>query len=178
LGLATVLGIVRRHYGFVDVQSEVGRGTCFSVYLPAAEQGCAEVGPASISLPPGQGELVLVVDDEASIRDSLQLMLQTWGYKVLTANDGAQALALYNGCRSEVALVLLDMMMPVLDGPTTLRALRCLDPKLRVIGLSGLPSGSKPEDLDGVPVDGYLAKPFTAQQLLLSVRQVLDGALA
>ncbi len=176
LGLATVLGIVRRHQGFVDVQTELGRGTCFSVYLPAAPAGLTGEGAPPPDLPPGRGERILVVDDEASVRDGLQLTLQTWGYKVLTANDGARALALYHGCRGELALVLLDMMMPVLDGPTTLRALRCLDPKLPVIGMSGLPTGARPEDLDGVPVNDHLAKPFTAERLLRAVRHVLDAA--
>jgi len=117
LGLSTVQGIVKGHGGFINVYSEVGKGSQFSVYLPLAEATNAESSSARRSeISFGEGELILVVDDEAAIREIAKGTLENFGYRVLTASDGAEALALYAEHKGEIAVVLTDMMMPLMNG--------------------------------------------------------------
>src|SRR6185295_8044409 len=130
LGLSTVAGIVRSHGGFVNVYSEFGRGARFKVYLPAIAAAHSEPAkPSHRDLPVGNGELVLVIDDESAIREVARETLSAFGYRVMIASDGAEAMAVFAAHRSEVKVVLTDMMMPYMDGPATIRALRRLDPK-------------------------------------------------
>jgi CheY-like chemotaxis protein len=142
LGLSTVIGIVKNHGGFVNVYSEIGKGTRFKVYLPVADTGqlrSAENSTAEI--PFGHGEMILVVDDEAAIREIARRTLENCGYRVLTAGDGAEAIALYAEKRDEIEAVLTDMMMPYMDGLATIRALQRLDPLVRSLR----PAGSMPK---------------------------------
>lgn len=176
LGLATVHTVVKSHGGFVLVESEVGRGTTFHIYLPAdpALRNAAPPPPSAAELPRGHGELVLVVDDEFSIRHITQKTLQAFGYRVLTAGDGTAAVSLYTKHAGEIAVVLTDMMMPVMDGATTIQTLRRINPAVKIIAASGLDSR---EEFSRMPVDGgqpFLAKPYTAETLLKLIREVLD----
>ena len=173
LGLATVLGIVRGHGGFVNVRSEVGKGTQFSVYLPVAPTGVACAPAPREVLPCGSGELVLVVDDEAAIREITRTTLEANGYRVLTAGDGTEALALFAQHRPDIRLVLTDMMMPVMDGPATVRALRKLAPQVRVVAMSGLAAGTSTPAAGGVDALAVLQKPYTAADLLRTLREAL-----
>ncbi|HMZ22471.1 MAG TPA: response regulator, partial [Blastocatellia bacterium] len=167
LGLSTVAGIVRSHGGFVNVYSEVGRGTQFKIYLPAIETAqAAPVKAARADLPLGNGELVMVVDDEAAIRDIARETLLTFGYQVLVANDGTEALALYSQHKDEIRCVITDMMMPFLDGPATIRALRKLAPQLKIIATSGLKANGKTAEAAQLGVETFLQKPYTAEALL------------
>jgi PAS domain S-box-containing protein len=172
LGLSTVAGIVKGHGGFVTVDSEVGRGTQFAVYLPATEAAGAAEAAGRPDLPPGRGELVLVVDDEASIREVLRATLEAHSYRVLAAKDGAEAVALLAQHRGAVDVVLTDMEMPVMDGVATVRAVRALDPRVRVVAASGLRSHAKVLETD-LGVRAFLPKPYTADQLLTTLRTVL-----
>jgi CheY-like chemotaxis protein len=174
LGLSTVAGIVRSHGGFVSVYSEIGRGARFKVYLPAIES--AHAAPAQSprrDLPVGNGELILVVDDENAIREVAKETLNAFGYRVIIAGDGAEAMAVFAMRKDEVKVVITDMMMPYMDGPATIRALRRLDPKVKIIATSGLKAEDKIADAAQLGVKTFLPKPYTAEKLLKTVAAVL-----
>jgi PAS domain S-box-containing protein len=172
LGLSTVMGIVKSHHGFINVYSEVGRGTQFKVYLPAAEAIQSEPVEDS-ELPTGDGELILVVDDEPAIRDITKTSLQAYNYKTLTASDGIEAVALYADHRDEISVVLTDMMMPSMDGPTTIRTLQKINPQVKIIAVSGLASSDKLATAVDIGVKTCLSKPFTVKELLKTLQGVL-----
>lgn len=176
LGLSTALTIVKSHGGFINVYSELHKGTQFTLYLPAlGTPSSAESDLAHSDLPLGKGEVILVVDDEESIREITRGTLETFGYKVLTASDGTEALALYADQKDEIAVVLTDMVMPFMDGPATIRALRRMNDKVKIIAASGLGAGQRPGEgpLEGVSV--FLNKPYTAEKLLKTLAGVLQS---
>jgi nitrogen-specific signal transduction histidine kinase/ActR/RegA family two-component response regulator len=178
LGLSTVMAIVKSHDGIVNVYSEPGKGTTFKVYLPAMETS-SEVRKEqseAANLPRGNGETVLVVDDEASILTITSQTLQAFGYRVVTAMDGADALSVYVQHRNEIAVVLTDMMMPVLDGPATIQALMRINPTVKIIAASGLNTNGGEAKPAGAGVKHFLTKPYTAGTLLKAMRAILDEA--
>jgi CheY-like chemotaxis protein len=177
LGLSTTIGIVRAHQGFINVYSEPGRGSQFTVYLPALVSEAAERPPeVRTLLPEGRGELVMVVDDEANIREMTGRTLTAFGYRVLAAEDGTEAVALFAQRHGEIAAVILDMMMPFMDGVATARALKRMNPAVRLIGSSGLAEQRKLAEAEQAGLIGFLPKPYTADQLLRVLADALKPA--
>jgi PAS domain S-box-containing protein len=172
LGLSTAMGIIKSHGGFMKVYSEVGRGTQFKVYLSATE-GAQQQQAEDMELPKGNGELILVVDDELSIREITEILLEVNNYKVLTATDGIEAIALYAQHKADISVVLMDMMMPEMDGLTTIQTLGKINPYLKIIATSGLTSNDKMAEAACAGVKAFLSKPYTALELLTTLSSVL-----
>lgn len=174
LGLSTTQGIVKSHYGFVQLESQVGKGSEFKVYLPASVVQAAAATPskenaASLS---GHGELVLVVDDEEAVRVAAKMALERFGYRVAVASNGAEAVSIYALRSGEVAVVILDMAMPIMDGPATIVALRSMNPRIRIIASSGLPSDERTTSALESGVEHFISKPYTGESLLTVLREV------
>lgn len=171
LGLSTVIGIIKGHGGFVKVYSEVGRGTQFQVYFPAVDT--PSVSPTLESeLPKGNGELILVVDDEAAIREITKASLEAYNYKAITASNGIEAAAIYEDHHQQISLVLTDMMMPSMDGPTTIKTLQKINPKVKIIAVSGLSSSDNLVKAKSAGVKIFLSKPYSTRELLETIENV------
>lgn len=174
LGLSTAQSIVKAHGGFLRVRSEERKGTEFQVFLPAT-QAEAPPGLAAVDLCElrGQGELILVVDDEASVRDLAGRILERNGYQVLMAADGNEALGLFVKRQSQIALVLADVIMPVMDGPTLAASLRRLQPAVNVFYMTGWADTEKMAQAGACFEGGLIEKPFTTAALLQAIQSRL-----
>jgi len=156
----------------------VGHGTTFKIYLPADPTLRADAAiPAVTDLLRGRGELVLVIDDESSIRNITQQTLEAFGYRVITAGGGAEAIALYAKRAGEIGVVITDTMMPVMNGVGLIKALIEFNPSARIIASSGFAVTAEVTETGSAKVSGFLAKPYTAQTLLRLLREVLDRPL-
>jgi len=176
LGLSIVLAIMKKHGGFVRVETEVGKGSVFRVFIPAAdEQAVAPAPTSAAALPKGNGELILVVDDETAICSLLRRTLERESYRVVTANDGREGLELFLSHRAEVRLVITDLMMPVMDGTELIRSLRALEPNLGIIAASGLDLDANRAQLAALGVEEVLAKPLTTRALLDAIHRLLSS---
>ncbi len=166
LGLSTVYSIVKSHGGFVNVASEQGQGTNFSVFLPAAESDTLihEGEGVGEDVVMGNGECILLVDDEPFILETATEILQSHGYKTCTATNGREALELYHAQKDNIRLVLTDLMMPEMDGVTLIRTLRAEAPNLPIVAASGM-MGEKADAVMNAGADGLLSKPFSVDRL-------------
>ncbi len=176
LGLSAAFGIVKGHGGFINVHSDIGKGTQFKVYLPAIETNEGRRSEAREPEPPsGRGESILVVDDEASLREVMKVILERNGYRVITASDGAEAIASYVQNGAEIKAVIMDMVMPIMDGPASIKALHKINPEVKIIAASGLMERDKLAEITGIEVEAFLSKPYKAYNLLMTLYKVLNG---
>ena len=174
LGLSTSLAIVKSHGGFIRVQSETGKGTTFEIYLPGKSALSSRPEAKTDAEPQrGNGELVLIVDDEAKVRQIMQQTLETFGYRAIVASGGDEAALIFAARHSEIDVVITDMMMPVMDGPVTIQVLRNIDPSMRIIATSGVPVK---DHADRLNVKHFLMKPYTAETLLAELKSILGEA--
>ena len=169
LGLSTTAAIVKSHGGFIDVDTALGRGTTFKVFLPARRSAAAPAAAAEPEIPEGRGELVLVVDDEAAILSIARETLESYGYSVLTAASGEVALGIFRDRHCDVRLVLTDMSMPGLSGAQTIQALRAIDPGVPIVATSGRAME------EGVSATGFLPKPYSGRTLLETVQAAMGS---
>ena len=177
LGLSTCHAIARSHGGFILVSSEIGKGSRFDVYLPAIVLADPRVEAAATQapLPHGRGELLLVVDDEEGIRKIVRRMLEHYGYRVLVAANGNEAVSLYAANAGSISAVVTDMSMPIMDGPMTIAALKAMDPLVRIVGSSGRDADGRAAKARALGVTHWVAKPYTADVLLRTLVAALSG---
>src|SRR5208283_3996409 len=177
LGLSTVRGIVANHHGFVELRTEVGRGTTFRVFLPAVESELPRTSTASpFDIPDGQGELILLVDDDAAIRSIGTAILEKHGYRVVSCVDGVEAIVLFITRAGEISLAITDVDMPRLGGTELARTLSQIRPDIRLLAISGM----SPDKTGGSAVSAaikathaFLLKPFDEKCLLGAVHRLL-----
>ncbi|MFQ5829968.1 MAG: PAS domain S-box protein [Candidatus Methylomirabilia bacterium] len=178
LGLAQVYGLVKQHDGFINVTSQVGQGTSLTIYLPAlaVEQGAPTEVPTE-HIPHGRGETILLVEDETAVLAMEQDRLGRLGYRVLTATNGREGLAIYDQHRQEIALVMTDLVMPGMGGAELVRTLSQRDPRVKVIVLTGYPLGEESRELLAKGTVMWLQKPLQLATVARAIRQVLTGSV-
>lgn len=165
--------LLQRTAGFTTRSNDIGRGAAVRVYLPACPPAIDARTERDAHWPRGRNELILVVDDESSVRSITSQLLTAYGYRVLTASNGAEAVAEVAKHLGQVGAVVTDMLMPVMDGANTVRALRTIDPEIKVIAASAI-GHAHALRVDNHTLNGVLAKPFRADTLLRVLREVLD----
>lgn len=177
LGLSTVMGIVKSHGGFVNVYSEVEKGSRFQIFLPS-QQVTESPAAGNGELLNGNNELILVVDDEVAICEIAKTTLETHNYQVLTASDAIEALGLYAQHKNNISAVLIDMMMPGMDGSTTIFTLQRMNPQVQIIAMSGLMFNLTNTHKMNLNIQKFLPKPFTAEALLSTFKSLLHPNLS
>jgi two-component system, cell cycle sensor histidine kinase and response regulator CckA len=176
LGLATVRSIVKKHGGFIKVATAVGKGTRFDIYLPATTENISKKEISEdIPIALGNNELILVVDDDQVFCESTKIMLESSGYRVMTAHNGLEGFQKFVDYQNEVKIVLTDISMPVCDGSTMIYALRAISEDVDIIAVSG----SKKDDVDDKllqeNVDLMVMKPFAGEELIQDIHRILNS---
>jgi PAS domain S-box-containing protein len=173
LGLASTYGIIKTHKGVIQVESAVNRGSTFTIYLPASTRKAEKESSPTAKLTSGQ-ETLLVIDDEDDVRKVTTAMLKALGYKVLMGAKGEEGIDLYQKHRQDIALVILDMIMPGMSGEAVFEALRNLNPEVKVILSTGYSLHYMTQDVFTAGCQGFIQKPFTLPSLSRKIREVLD----
>jgi len=173
LGLSVVYGIVQSHKGYVEVQSEEGKGTTFSLYFPPSKQKIVKPDELKIKSVPRGSENILVVDDENMIRESAKEILSSFGYSVTTASNGLEALEILKKNKKKFDLAIVDMSMPKINGVETIRRIREIDQSIKVVLSSGHMDRERNMPVD-LKLDGTLPKPYRLRELALKIRQILN----
>lgn len=174
LGLASVYGIIKNHGGLIDVLSEKGRGTTFTIHLPASQKDTVKEKEPSAQVLRGN-ETILLVDDEEVVLDVCSDILRSMGYHVLTARSGAEALRIYEKNRDKTDLVILDMIMPGASGGETYDRLKRINPKVKVLLASGYSMNGQAKEIMARGCDGFIQKPFTPKEISRRIREILDA---
>jgi CheY-like chemotaxis protein len=173
LGLASAYGIIKAHHGYIDVESDKGVGTCFYVYLPSAKSRTAYETPGSPK--PLRGtETLLVVDDEGNVLRVAQLMLEKLGYRVLVASSSEEAINLFTMNKGNIDMVILDMIMPDMNGGMLYGKLKEVDPDVKTLLLSGYSIEGQAMEILNMGCNGFIQKPFGIADLSKKVRDILD----
>lgn len=177
IGLSTVMAVVRNHNGFVEFDTAPNTGTTFRVFLPAVASKSQSISneKTNDAIPSGQGELVLIIDDEKSLRDITKSTLESYGYKVISAINGKTGLSQFKSHQKRIDAIIVDMMMPVLDGPEVIRQVREISETVPIIGVTGmiLPEFGKQIELEREMLNAFLFKPYTGELLLQTLSEVL-----
>jgi CheY-like chemotaxis protein len=173
LGLATVYGIIKGHKGMINVYSELGHGTIFTIYLPASEKQIIKEEPATGTIDRGT-ETILVVDDEKIVLEANRELLKSMGYRVYTVGSGQEAIALFTEKRNEIDLVILDMIMPEISGGETFDRLREINPGIKVLLSSGYSLNGEAQTIMDRGCKGFIQKPFQIEKLSQKVREMLN----
>lgn len=173
MGLYLVDRVVRRHGGFIELESETGKGTCFSIYMPTdpAEQESVEQPLSEILPMPSDNARILLVDDESMIRQLVAGVLEGQGFQVFQAEDGKSAIQMFG--KNQVDLVILDMIMPGMKGEEVLKALRTMSPDVKVVVSSGFMSEEQRDRLKEFGIEDFLDKPYREKDVLFSIRRIL-----
>lgn len=175
MGLAMVYGIVKNHSGSIQVESEVGRGTSFTIHLPYVESTSAGVPVAGASETPARGsETLLLVDDEEVVLEAVSDMLGELGYRVISASGGHEALEIYRQHSDEIALVLLDLVMPEMSGGECFSELKTINPAVKVVLSTGYSMDGNVQEIVDLGLVGFIQKPYRMEELGRDIRAVLD----
>ncbi len=174
LGLSTVYGIVNSHGGIITCESKAGHGTTFSVCFPAIDTPQSLANALEKSRPVGGSETILVVDDEEFVRNVEEEILKSAGYQVITASDGVEAWDIYKAKHESIALTMLDIVMPRMDGVQCMKLIIEMNPTAKILTCSGLTRGTEPEELLRAGAMGHIYKPSNKDLLLKKVREILD----
>jgi CheY-like chemotaxis protein len=169
-----VYGIVKQHGGHITCYSEPGAGTTLKIYFPAIDSEVKSEKPMDLVVPKRGTETILLVDDNESVRDLGEEMLLEYGYRVITASNGREALQIYSSERENISLVILDLFMPEMGGKECLRALLRMDPKVRVLLVSGFTQNGEIRDALDSGARGFIGKPVDIPQFLEKIRKIID----
>jgi CheY-like chemotaxis protein len=169
LGLSTVQGIIKSHKGFINVDSKVGKGSKFQVFLPSINQEISILKSDDHKMYQGRGEVILLVDDEAQIIEVTKTILESYNYQIITARNGKEAIDVYIQNQDKIKLVLMDIMMPEMDGNTAIYKLKEINPQVQIIACSG--RNIEPDN--EAQVAAILLKPYSNQELLEKLNFVL-----